>query len=299
MLFKQIECFLTVARLGSMSRAAEEMFLTQPSLTARLQSLENEIGDELFVRTKWGMRLTEAGREFLPYAERSVASIENGMRHLRELREGTTGHLRIAALPRVSTYTLPTFLEEFSSEHPGIALSVRTGHSQEVLDMVLSEEAQLGLARSMTHPEVENLPLYEEELVLAVNPRHEFARREVVDIRELGEERLILFDRASSSYELTRSLFRDTGVREPRTIELDNIESAKRMVEHQLGISFLPRPSVLRAVAAGRLCVIEVENAPKLQRSIVVLRRKDMPLAGPASAFASLARRMSRNLSEA
>ena len=77
MLFKQLECFLVVARLGSMSRAAEEMFLTQPSLTARLKALEHEVGDELFVRARSGMRLTEAGRQFLPYAERSVASVAN------------------------------------------------------------------------------------------------------------------------------------------------------------------------------------------------------------------------------
>ena len=65
-LFRQIECFLAVARLGNLSRAAEEMFLTQPTLTARLKALEVEVGDQLFVRTSRGMRLTEAGKEFLP-----------------------------------------------------------------------------------------------------------------------------------------------------------------------------------------------------------------------------------------
>ena len=72
MLFRQLECFLAVARLGNLSRAAEEMYLTQPTLTARLKALEEELGDPLFVRTSRGMRVTEAGREFLPYAERIV-----------------------------------------------------------------------------------------------------------------------------------------------------------------------------------------------------------------------------------
>lgn len=299
MMFKQIECFLVVARLGNMSRAAQEMFLTQPSLTARLKALEDEVGDQLFVRTKWGMRLTEAGKEFLPYAERCVTSVENGKQHLKELRGGTGGHLRIGALPRVSTYTLPNFLEEFAVTHPRIALSIKTGHSQDVLDMVLTEEVQLGLARSMPHPDIENLPLYEEELVLAVSPRHGFAKRASVDLEELGREQLILFDRSSSNYELTKSLLNDANVQEPRIIELDNIESAKRMVEHGLGISFLPRPAVLRAVAAERLCVVDVSDIPKLQRSIAVLRRRDMPLTGAAADFLELSTYMSRTLSEA
>ena len=175
MLFKQLECFLVVARLGSMSRAAEEMYLTQPSLTARLKALEHEVGDQLFVRTRSGMRLTEAGRQFLPYAERSVASVENGKRHLKDLRKGTGGHLVLGALPRVSTYALPDLLEEFSLAYPRVVLSVKTGHSRDVLDMVLSEEVQLGLARSIEHPEVESVPLYEEELVLAVGTGHAFA----------------------------------------------------------------------------------------------------------------------------
>ena len=74
MLFRQMECFLAVARLGNVSRAAEEMYLTQPTLTARLKGLEDDLGDQLFVRTSRGMRLTEAGKEFLPYAERCVGS---------------------------------------------------------------------------------------------------------------------------------------------------------------------------------------------------------------------------------
>ncbi len=289
----QLECFLVVARLGSVSRAAEEMYLSQPSLTARLKGLEDEIGDQLFVRTKWGMRLTEAGREFLPYAERCLASIENGKQHLKELREASGGQLRLGALPRVSTYTLPTFLERFTSAHPRVSISVRTGHSKEILEMVLREEVQIGLARSLGHPEIESLPLYEEDLVLVAYPQHRFARAGSVSLNELAREQLVLFDRASSSYELTKSLFQHSDVQEPRMMELDNIEAAKRMVEHRLGVAFMPRQAVVRAVAAGRLCMVEVSDAPKLQRSIVALRRKDVPPTGAVTAFLDLANRMS------
>ena len=86
-----MECFLAVARLGNVSRAAEEMYLTQPTLTARIKALEDDLGDQLFVRTSRGMRLTEAGREFAPYAERSMGSLEEGRQRLKELRGGDWG----------------------------------------------------------------------------------------------------------------------------------------------------------------------------------------------------------------
>jgi len=289
MLLRQMECFLAVARLGNVSRAAEEMYLTQPTLTARIKALEEELGDQLFVRTSRGMRLTEAGKEFLPYVERSLGSVEEGRQRLRELRGASGGRLSLGTSPGVSTYALPAILERFTAAHPGVSVSVRTGHSEDILGMVLKEDVQLGLARAMDHPEVESMPLYEDELVLVVDPQHRFTEKGSVEISEVAQEHLILFDHASSYYELTQSLFRSAGIREYSAIELDNIEAAKRMVEHRLGVAFLPRTAVVRSVAAGHLSLIEVEDSPEVQRSIVALRRRDAPLTGTVRAFLEVA----------
>ena len=299
MLIRQMECFLTVARLGNVSRAAEEMYLTQPTLTARIKALEDELGDQLFVRTSRGMRLTEAGKEFMPYAERCIARLEEGKQHLKEIRDATGGRLALGTSPGVSTYALPTMLERFTAAHPRVSVSVRTGHSEDVLEMVLKEEVQLGLARAMSHPEVESMPLYEDELVLVVDPQHPFTQKGSAELEEVGREQLILFDHASSYYELTRSLFRNAGIREFKAIELDSIEAAKRMVEHRLGVAFLPRTAVVRSVASGHLCLIEVEDGQDIQRPIVALRRRDVPLTGTVQAFLEVAGKMGETPSRA
>jgi DNA-binding transcriptional LysR family regulator len=244
------------------------------------------------VRTSRGMRLTEAGREFLPYAERCMASLEEGRQRLGELRGASGGRLSLGTSPGVSTYALPTILERFTAAHPRVAVSVRTGHSEDVLEMVLKEEVQLGLAREMEHPEVESRPLYEDELVLVVDPQHRFTEKGSAEIAEVGREQLIMFDRSSSYYELTQELFRSAGIRELKAIELDNIEAAKRMVEHRLGVAFLPRTAVVRSVAAGHLSLIEVEDSPEIQRPIVALRRRDVPLTGTVQAFLEVADKM-------
>ena len=289
MLYRQLECFLAVARLGNVSRAAEEMFLTQPTLTARLKALEEEVGEELFVRTSRGMRLTEAGKEFVPYAERCVGSFEEGRRHLAELREASGGRLVLGASPGVGTYALPGLLERFAAAYPKVSVSVRTGHSEDILEMTLREEVQLGLTRAMRHPEIESLHLYEDELVLVVDPGHRFTKRGSANLAEIGEEQLIFFDHDSSYFEQTHALFRNAGIRELRTMEVDNIEAAKRMVEHRLGVAFLPRTAVVRSVAAGNLSLISVEENPAMSRSIVALKRRDVPPSGPVAAFLEVA----------
>ncbi|MBA2443589.1 MAG: LysR family transcriptional regulator [Rubrobacter sp.] len=294
MLFRQLECFLAVARLGNVSRAAEEMYLTQPTLTARIKALEEEVGDQLFVRTSRGVRLTEAGKELLPYAERTVGSFEEGCQHLRELRGASGGRLLLGASPGVGTYALPGLLERFTASYPKVSVSVRTGHSEEILEMVLKEEVQVGLTREVEHPEIESLTLYEDELVLVTDPQHRFTEGGTAELSEIGEEQLILFDYGSSYYEQTQAMFRNAGIRELRTMELDNIEAAKRMVEHRLGVAFLPRTSVVRSVTSGRLCLIEVEDSPVLSRSIVALRRHDVPLTTTVSAFLEVADSMSQ-----
>jgi DNA-binding transcriptional LysR family regulator len=187
---------------------------------------------------------------------------------------------------------LPTILERFTVAHPRVSVSVRTGHSEDVLEMVLKEEVHLGLARAMSHPEVESMPLYEDELVLVVDPQHRFTQKGSAELAEIGREQLILFDHASSYYELTRSLFRNAGIREFRAIELDSIEAAKRMVEHRLGVAFLPRTAVVPSVAAGYLSLVEVEDGPEIQRPIVALRRRDVPLTGNVQAFLEVAGKM-------
>lgn len=289
MLLAHVEGFLAAARTGNLSRAAEELYVTQPTLTARLKSLETEIGQELFVRTPRGVRLTEAGRRFLPYAERAAASLREGRERLEELRRGVQGSLSIAASPGVSTYLLPALLERYAAAHPAIVVSVRTGHSEEVLSMVLSEQVQLGLGRVLRHRDIHSVPLYEDELVLVVHPQHHFARMSCVPVSELADERMILFDRTSSYYDLTQALFLQAGIVPASVMELDNIEAAKRMVERRLGVALLPRTSVARDVASGGMRIAQIEGEPAIRRPIVAFRRRDVPLSPAAASFLQLA----------
>ena len=289
MLLVHIEGFLEVARLNSVSRAAEALYVTQPTLTARLHALERELGERLFVRARHGMRLTDAGRAFLPYAERAVRALREGRRAMEELGNASAGQLLLAAAPAVSTYILPAILESFVAAHPRVEVVVRTGHSEDVLRMVLSDQAQVGLGRALRHPDVELEPFYEEELVLVVAPDHPFARQPQVAMADLGSEQLIMFDRTSSYYEITQAAFLAAGVTLRGLMELDNIEAAKKMVERGLGVALLPRTAVSREVQAGELSRVYLAGGTPMRRSIVAMRRRDAGQpAGVVAAFLEL-----------
>lgn len=275
MLLSQVEAFLTVAERRSVSAAAAVLYVTQPALTTRIKNLERELGIELFVRTPRGMRLTAEGRAFRPHAQRAVQSLAEGRELLRELGEGRVGELLVGAAPAISTYVLPLVLGRFQALFPNVHLIVRTGHSEEVLELVLREQVQIGLVRELPHPAVTSVPLYDDEIVLVVHPGHRFAEASSIKVQELGAERLILFDRTSSYFVLTSAFFREAGVVPRGVMELDNVDATKKMVEHGLGIAFLPYTAVRAELAAATLREVGIVGYEPVRRQIVALRRRD------------------------
>jgi DNA-binding transcriptional LysR family regulator len=274
----QIEAFLEVARRQNLSRAAEALFVSQPTLTARLQSLESSLGEQLFIRNRRGMRLTEAGETFLPFAEHAMRALADGRERLGELRRGVAGRLVLGAPPTVSTYTLPDLLARFSAAHPKVRLAVKTGTSEEILEMVLHDQVQLGIIRSLAHQEIESVPLYTDALVLIAGPGHRLAGPRTggqARLADLAGEVLVLFGRSSSYLEFTTATFRQAGVLTGSVLELDNIEAAKKMVERGLGVSFVPASTVAAELAAGTLTRIELVDAAPVRREIVAVRRID------------------------
>jgi DNA-binding transcriptional LysR family regulator len=281
-LLAQIEAFVETARRGSVSRAADALFVTQPALTARLKTLERELGTPLFVRTGRGVRLSEAGRSFLPYAQRALGAVAEGRQLLAEVSRGGAGQLALGAAPAVGTYVLPAILQRFHAAYPNVQLSVRTGHSEEVLELVLREEVEVGLVRALRHPEIQSIPLYEDELVLVTTPEHRFAAQDEVVVEELGGEQLILFDRTSSYHDLTSSFFREAGVAPRGVMEVDNIDATKKMVRQGLGVALLPYTAVAEELSSGALATVPIADATPARRQIVAVRRRD---AGKPSGY--------------
>ncbi len=274
----RLEAFLEIARLGSMRSASRSLHLGQPALSARIATLEDEIGARLFERTKRGVRLTLAGRALLPHAERVMEALEAGRSAVSQVEQGDEGELVIAAASAVNASLVPELLARLRRYHPGVHLYVHTGATERIVELVAFGSAQLGLVREtrqIRDPRLVVTPLYEEELVLAARPEHPFVAEGPIPVSRLADATLIFFDRASDDYEVTQSLLKEADVTPYGVIEVDSVDTARRLAARGLGVSFLPSTAFMPEVEAGRLAPVALADTGRIRRRVIAIERAE------------------------
>jgi DNA-binding transcriptional LysR family regulator len=281
----QVETFMAVATFGGFHRAAEALHISQPAVSARIKALEESLGVSLFTRSRGGLVVSDAGRTFRPHAEQLLHTASLARQAVHQAQPASGIPLKIAAALSISVYFLPDVLQRFQQAHPNVNISIRPGHSKEVLEMVLNEEAEIGLARSLQHPEVETISLREDPLLLIAHPRRSPAHTRRASLAAVASWPLIFYDHGSSDWTLTHSLFRRAGLMPNVALEVDSIETAKRMVERGLGLSFLPQLAVGREIRLRKLTTVKLLDAEPLQRSLDVIHPRRRPLRPEARVF--------------
>jgi DNA-binding transcriptional LysR family regulator len=284
----QLRGFLEVAELGSVTKAAESLCLTQPAVTQQIQSLEREVGIALFDRTGRGVRLTEAGEVLVEYVRRSLAVLDEAQGRIDDLRSGASGRLVVGAGVTTSIFRLPAWLRVFRGRYPGVDVTVRTGRSAEVAKMVLRREIDLGLVTSpIEHPDLRVAELFEERIVLVGPPSREPTGR-LIGAEELNAAPLILFPKGTGFRDYLDRALADAGVRPVVKMETDSVEAIKSFVAVGRGVSFLPEGAVEAEVASGTLAVVEMEPLLGLSRKTSVIYRPDRYLSTAARGFLSI-----------
>jgi DNA-binding transcriptional LysR family regulator len=217
-----------------------------------------------------------------------LKALHDGRDAIHSLQELQLGMLRLGAAPTITTYVLPGLLKEFCLRYPQIEVSVQTEHSEQIAQMVLADEVQVGLERSISHPDVVTVPLYDDEVVLVASAKHPFAQTGAATLEEISTQPLIMFSRGSGYYTLVDTALSQAGILVSPTMELDNMEATKKMVEEGLGIAVLPRVAVEREVDAGELRHIDVSGLVMPKRQIAMIYRRARPLSRAAQAFVTL-----------
>lgn len=285
----QLEAFIQVAHHRSFSRAAEALFLTQPSVTARIQSLEREIGERLFERTGRSVTLTDAGHAFMPHAQRAMTAVQEGTDAIEAVRHGDVGSIRIGASSSIATYVLPSILKRFREARPRVHVYLNTGRSEDIIERLLAGDLNVAIVRLTQHPEVEAVHLFNDDLALVVEPSHPFAARGRVTVAEAGREPFLFFERTSSYHSLVYSMFLRAGVVPEAAMELDSMETTKHMVEAGIGVAILPVISVDREVKNGELKMVEIRDMEQpAQREMGVHVLRNRMIAAPIREFLRL-----------
>lgn len=284
----QIETFLAVGTYGGFHRAAAALRVSQPAVSARIRALEDSLGVKLFTRAGATLVISPAGKALRPHAEQLLRDVAKARQAVHELQPSSGGTLSIAAALSVCTYFLPDVMKDYQATNPKVMVSLRSGTSAQVLKMVLDGEVEIGVARSLNHPEVETMTLRDDPLILVGHPKHPATHRRNVLLQDVETMPLIFFDRGSSDWTLTQSLFRRAGQLPNTVLEVETIEAAKRMVERKLGLSFLPQIAVIHELQKGKLAAVTITDAETLHRTLDVIYPRHRALTREAQKLLQL-----------
>jgi DNA-binding transcriptional LysR family regulator len=285
----QLEAFEAVALHGSFTRAAEALHLTQPAVTRQIAALESELKTRLFDRLGRSVQRTAAGDALHTYAEQIVRLAREARHAVTDVGAGGAGRLAVGASSTLATYVLPTLLRQFRETNPRVEISVHTGVSAQVLQMVIANEADLGLITGDAEDKVvATVELAEYDTCVVVPPLHPLSGRKVIHASDLAGSPLILMGAGTNLRAYIDRVLGAAGVEEQVTMELDNVEAIKRMIEAGLGISMLPEVSVLPEVAAGRLVALPLADVPRANRRIRLVYRRDKYVSASMTAFIHL-----------
>lgn len=250
----QIEAFLAVVREGSFTHAASRLNLTQPSLSARIHQLEQNLGGALFQRDKRPVQLTPLGRVFFDYAERATGLLEAGYEAVRSARLGMAGRVTVSSPFSLASYLLPEVVNRFSRTYPQAELYVETGHSDFAISLLLDGLVNLALAAAFPRymGQTQSLLRLHDEMVVAAAPEHALAGVKGIPIKELWQYRTLVVHWGSAFAAYIRSL-RQVGQAKGAMVRVP-LAVALPMAQQMDTIIFLPR----RLTAVSGLTILDV-----------------------------------------
>jgi DNA-binding transcriptional LysR family regulator len=290
MQLEALKIFCDVVRWASFSRGAAENGISQSSASQAVHQLEVRLGVKLLDRSKRPLVLTPHGKVYYEGCKDLVGrylEIENRVKALED-DHNVVGTVRVASIYSVGLSHMSRYVARFHDAYPGADVRVEYLHPTRVVESVAEGQAELGLiSYPRKWPDLASLPWRDEEMVLAVHPRHRLAGRDSVDVRELEGEKFVHFDPDLSIRRAIDRFLRKHEVEVETAMEFDNIENIKRAVEIPAGVAILPEPTLAREVEGGTLAAVPFRDQ-RLSRPLAIIHRRGGELGLTASRFLRL-----------
>ncbi|WP_138494583.1 LysR family transcriptional regulator [Paenibacillus pinistramenti] len=274
-----IEAFIYIHHYGSFNKAADILFISQPTVTARIQSLERELDCRLFDRLGKQIQLTEEGRQFLPYAQQILQTYQKGKHHLRS-DKSLPGELRIGSTASVSNYLMPALLSGLHRKFPETKFKLVTAPTDVLAAKLAARELDLAFVRKIVNPSFQSYSFLKDPIRLYVYKNHPLASAKSASIQDISQEKLIFFECGSLDWMSIQRAFES--LKQPPDIlyQVDNSETAKKLVLSEAGIAFLPGVSVRQEVESGELIPVDIAETAgiALQTSLISLNGEHLPV---------------------
>jgi DNA-binding transcriptional LysR family regulator len=273
--FRHLETFCRVADLKSFSRAADDLLLTQPTISGHILSLEKSLSLRLFDRTGREARLTKAGEVFLRYASKLLTIRKDLLNALSEFSQGIRGELSLGASTIPGEYLLPKLMGDFREDHPHFTLSLKIADTKEIIQDVLQGHVEFGMiGAKVNHPSL-HYERYEEDEIIVVAPSgHPLARKRRAGFEDLLKEPWIIREEGSGTQMAVENALRKKGKSLKQfnvVMEMGSTSSMKEGVKAGLGLAFISKRAAQENLDQGRFSRIAVEGMESISRQIYIV----------------------------
>ncbi|MBN2456688.1 MAG: LysR family transcriptional regulator [Sedimentisphaerales bacterium] len=289
-----LKAFCDLVELQSFSKTADRHLLSQSAISQQLAQLEMNHKAQLIDRNKRPFELTNAGQHFYKAAKDILERYEQLKSELNTLKSSSGSRLNIAAIFSIGMHTLQPYVKKFMIKFPNVNTHIEFIDAEKIYELVLEGEADIGLvAVAKKDKRLEVYDFETEPLVLVCSPRHILANEQQVDIHDVQFERFIAFEEGIPTREWINNILNRYNVKVRPVMEFDNIETIKRAVEINTGISIMPKPSISQEVASGTLKAIFFTNEEFFRPTGIIVRKNKL-LGQPGRYFIELLRKKAK-----
>jgi DNA-binding transcriptional LysR family regulator len=283
--FNQLRIFYHAAKNLNFTKAANDLFITQPAVTAQVKSFEEFCSLKLFKKKGRRIYLTDEGKSLFKYAEtifKYEKEIENIIDDMRELKRGV---LSLGTTKAYARYFMPTMITAFHKNYPNIKIQLNEGSSLDMIYSLIDFKIEVAvIAKTEDNPAVKLIPFSREEMAVVVAPGHPFSRKKAIAFKDLAQERFIMKEMGSGTRKLVEQLFLKDDCTPNILMETSNTEFIKQLVQRGEGVSFLVREAVAAELDEKKLTEVPLKG-PKVYLDVSIAYLKDQVLSPPAEAF--------------
>jgi DNA-binding transcriptional LysR family regulator len=290
MQIESLKVFCDLAETESFTKAAQINQITQSAVSQQISSLERTFKSLLIERSKKKFRLTREGQILYEYSKQVIQTYDLLYSKLQEIKDIISGTIRVATIYSVGLHDLPPYLKKFLRNYPSVNVHVEYRRSNQVYEDVLGNVVDIGLvAFPSKDSKLEVISLRRDELGLICHPQHPLAKAKRTKIASISGQKFIGFEPDIPTRKAIDKVLKEHGVSIQHVMEFDNIETVKRAVEIDAGISIVPKGTVTQEVAQGTLVYLDFEDA-EFFRPLAAIHKKSKVLSPAIRQFLNVLR---------
>jgi LysR family transcriptional regulator, transcriptional activator of the cysJI operon len=288
MQIESLKVFCDLAETESFTKAAQINGVTQSAVSQQISTLERTFKSLLIERSKKKFRLTREGQVLYDYSKQIIQTYESLNSKIQELKDIISGTIRVATIYSIGLHDLPPYVKRFMKSYPTVNIHVEYRRANQVYDDVFSNVVDLGLvAYPVKDSKLEIIPLRKEPLVLICHPQHPFTQQKSIKLKALVGQKIIGFEPDIPTRKALDKILKEHNVEVKHVMEFDNVETVKRAVEIDAGISIVPQGTVIQEIAKQTLASVEIEDG-QFFRPLAAIYKKNKVLSPAMKQFLTI-----------